>query len=279
MEKIILLVDDEENIRKDLGEFLQKKGFGVHKAASAQDARKIILSEHINYAIIDLKIDFESEFGGIDIINFLKRMQPRAKIIVLSAYSIDGIESKLEVELDSYIYKGAEGNYILNVSSEIEKLEKTIGKKTCFVIMPFSDSNSCSEEEWTEIYKNVIKPAVEDSGYNYACKRSEALYGNIIEGILDELNRADMVIADLTDKNPNVYYELGVRHALRDTTILLAQRIEDIPFDLKPYATQVYKWKTKPDRLSFKKKIKSIIKYIEDEPEKMTSPVRKYLKL
>lgn len=278
MKEVILLLDDEDNIRRDLGKFLQKSGYGVHKASSVEEARKIVLSEEIDCAIVDLKIDYETEFGGIQVVNFVKRIRPKAKAIVLSAYSLDdNIRSKFEVEIDGYIAKGGQENYILSVLLMLEELERKPELKTCFVIMPISNTTSCNEDEWTEIFEELIKPAVEESGYDYQCKRAQSFYGNIIKSIIDGLNRSDIVIADLTDKNPNVFYELGVRHTLRGSTMLISQSIDDVPSDLKSYATIIYKWKRSEDRKKFKDRIKDIIHLIETDPEKGSSPIRDYL--
>jgi CheY-like chemotaxis protein len=280
MKEVILLLDDEENIRRDLGGYLTNNGYGVHKARSIEEAKKIILSEHIDFAIVDLKIDYETEFGGAQIVNYAKRIHPKAKAIVLSASLLDEeINSKFEVEIDGYVDKGSQENYIIAVVRKLKELENIPKIKTCFVIMPFSSSKSCKEEEWTEIFNEHIKPAVEGAGFGYKCRRSRALCGNIIETILDDLNSADIVIADLTDRNPNVFYELGVRHALRGATVLISQNIDDIPFDLRPYAIQLYDWKLSENKRLFRERIKELIALIETHPEKASSPIRKYLNL
>lgn len=113
-------------------------------------------------------------------------------------------------------------------------------KKKCFVIMPFSTTKSCSENRWAQIFDYIIKPAVEDSGLGYVCERSSADRQNLIKGILEALNEANVVIADLTDSNPNVFYELGIRHTLANRTILIAQGKKHIPFDLTPYPVAFY---------------------------------------
>ena len=105
--------------------------------------------------------------------------------------------------------------------------------RVCFVIMPFSETKSCTEQEWTYIFDTVLKPAVEGAGLGYECHRSNATRGNIVAGIIRDLNDAYVVLADLTDRNANVFYELGVRHALTDRTIIVAQQRGDIPFDLE----------------------------------------------
>jgi len=52
--------------------------------------------------------------------------------------------------------------------------------RICFIIMPFSDAPSCTEDEWTKIFETLIKPAVEDDpGLGYECRRSAATRGNI----------------------------------------------------------------------------------------------------
>jgi DNA-binding NtrC family response regulator len=106
MKEVVLLLDDEENIRRDLGGYLMSHGYGVHKASSIEEAKKIILSENIDYAIVDLKIDYETEFGGAQIVNYAKRIHPKAKAIVLSAYTLDDeIKSRFEVDIDGYVHK------------------------------------------------------------------------------------------------------------------------------------------------------------------------------
>lgn len=276
--KKILLLDDEAHIRRDLGNYLQENGFAVHKASTIEEAKKIIISENLEYAIVDLQVDYEHDYSGTQVVNFIKRNKPRTKVIILSAYSIDEIiSSKLQLGYDGYLLKGDQENYIHAVFNKIIELEALNPKKLCFVIMPFSDTNTCSKKEWTEIFNHLIKPAVEESGFNFECKKSEALSGNIIEQILDDLNRADLVIADLTDRNPNVFYELGVRHALRNATILITQNIEHIPFDLRPYSTQLYLWKLTEDKQQFKARIKEIIEFMNMNPNKSISPVIKYL--
>lgn len=150
-------------------------------------------------------------------------------------------------------------------------------KKKCFVIMPFSDTQSCTEQKWTEIFEYIIKPAVEESGLSYECKRSVAERENIIKGILEALNKANVVIADLTDNNPNVFYELGVRHTLANRTILIAQGEEHIPFDLRPYPVAFYS--ESPAKIAeFKSDIKKKLEDIETNPERADNPVGDFLK-
>jgi len=101
-----------------------------------------------------------------------------------------------------------------------------IDPRLCFVLMPFDDS-------FKPIYDKVIKLTVEEADLD--CKRADDIFGTnpIIEDIWEYINKARIIIADLTNRNPNVFYEVGISHALGKRVILLAQKIEDVPFDLR----------------------------------------------
>lgn len=151
--------------------------------------------------------------------------------------------------------------------------------RTCFVIMPFSSTDTCTEEEWTWIFENVLKPAVEDAGLDYECRRSSATRGNIVADILRDLQEAYVVIADLTDRNVNVFYELGVRHSFSDRSIILAQRQEDIPFDLHAYAYHVYDWRTDTGRSELTRKVHQLLAEVDTNPDRSDNPVSDFLRL
>jgi len=143
--------------------------------------------------------------------------------------------------------------------------------KNIFVIMPFSSTASRKETEWTDIYERVFKPAITDCGYS--CERASPETGSLIKSIIERLKKSHIVLADLTDKNPNVLYELGVRHSISKRTIIVAQKIDDIPSDLQGYWHLRYL----PDRIDqFKIDLKDILQKIERDPDKSDSPVSDY---
>ncbi|MEW6404495.1 MAG: response regulator [Chloroflexota bacterium] len=283
MNTSILVLDDEEGIRRDLSKYLERDGYDVCIAKTIHEANEIIQLQKIDFAIIDLKIDYNSDYGGIKVIENINKLQPRAKTIVLSAYEKNReTENQLDkVTYYGYVPKGGETNYIRAVISELKRLKAKPPRRKCFVIMPFSSTKSCTEGQWLDIFENMIKPAVEGSGFDYECFRASLKIGNIIRDILDNLNKADIVIADMTDQNPNVFYELGVRHALRNATILVAQELHHVPFDLRHYAAILYDWTTQKGKEEFKNRITSAISEIEKDPDgaNVMSPIREYLKL
>jgi Nucleoside 2-deoxyribosyltransferase len=99
-------------------------------------------------------------------------------------------------------------------------------KNTCFVIMPL---HSVFEAE----YQRVIKPAIEDAGLE--CKRGDEIYTQqaIVHDIWQSIREARVVIAELSGRNPNVMYEIGLAHAIGKPIVLLTRNQDDVPFDLK----------------------------------------------
>lgn len=102
-----------------------------------------------------------------------------------------------------------------------------------FVLMPF-------DPEFQSIFEDLIRPALEDAGYEVARADSFQDQQNILRDIIYGLAKADLVIADLTTLNPNVFYELGLCHGLRIPTVLMAQSMDEVPFDLRSYKIQIY---------------------------------------
>ncbi len=116
-----------------------------------------------------------------------------------------------------------------------------------FIIMPFGIKEGVN---FNKVYGEYIKPALEEKGYNLFRADEELKAGEIRADMFQELLLADLVVADLSIDNPNVWYELGVRHALRSRGIVLIQG--DIrkyqPFDLYTDRKLLYHIKDgKPD--------------------------------
>lgn len=106
-------------------------------------------------------------------------------------------------------------------------------KPFAFVLMPFS-------ENFDDIYRLGIQAAAVESGI-LAERVDEQVYSEtMLERIYRQIDIADFIIADLTGKNPNVFYEIGYAHAKQKRCTLLTQRADDIPFDLKHHRHLVY---------------------------------------
>lgn len=106
-------------------------------------------------------------------------------------------------------------------------------KPFIFVLMPFSS-------DFDDIYRYGIKKACEEQGA-YCERVDEQMFdGAILDRIYNQIRKADVVVADMTGRNANVFYETGYAHALGKRVVLLTQNSDDIPFDLKHYTHIVY---------------------------------------
>jgi hypothetical protein len=111
---------------------------------------------------------------------------------------------------------------------------------SCFVIMPFSKTNGAhTEQYWTNHFDNFLKPLIEENG-SFAAHRSRALRGDIVRQIITNLVTSPIVVADLTDANSNVHWELGVRHSFKHGTITIAEEGTELPFDIGAQGTLFY---------------------------------------
>lgn len=110
---------------------------------------------------------------------------------------------------------------------------QTSPKPFCFVLMPF-------DKKFDDVYQLGIKEACGSAG-SY-CERvdEQIFHERILDRIYNQIAKADLIVADMTDRNPNVFYEVGYAHALAKPTILLTREAEDIPFDLKHFPHILY---------------------------------------
>lgn len=91
-----------------------------------------------------------------------------------------------------------------------------------------------------EIYDTVIKDTIIQTGLTPI--RADNIFspGIIIDNIFESIRSSKVVIADITEKNPNVYYELGLAHAMNKTVVLISQNVSDLPFDIQQHRVLEY---------------------------------------
>lgn len=146
-------------------------------------------------------------------------------------------------------------------------------RETCFVIMPFSKTtDEHTEEYWTEHYENFLKPLIEENP-NLEARRSEALRGDILKQIITDLVVSQVVVADLTDNNTNVYWELGVRQSFKHGTITIAEAGTKLPFDIGGKGTLFYYPKNHLKMKGFIKQFKEAIQDCCSHPDRPDSHV------
>lgn len=106
-------------------------------------------------------------------------------------------------------------------------------RKVCFVIAPIGDPDSETRKKSDQVLKHLIKPILDPK---YSIERADKMGrpGIITVQIVQQIFDAELVVADLTDRNPNVFYELAIRHAVRKPAIHIVSRgDQDVPFDVQ----------------------------------------------
>jgi len=136
--------------------------------------------------------------------------------------------------------------------------KSAISDKTCFVVMPF-------DLAFDAIYENAILAAI-DPIPHLSCVRADDIYGPrpIMADVWRSIQNADIVVADLTGKNPNVLYELGLAHATQKPVVLIAQSMEDIPFDLRAIRCLVYQGDRNSRDVLKQQLTKAVSEYLRD---------------
>lgn len=119
-------------------------------------------------------------------------------------------------------------------NEESAPFPSTKPKPLVFVLMPF-------DPKFDDVYELGIKAAVQEAG-GHAERLDEQIFTeSMLERIYSQISKADVIVADMTGRNPNVFYEVGYAHAMDKIVLLLTQEHEDIPFDLKHHPHLVYK--------------------------------------
>lgn len=140
---------------------------------------------------------------------------------------------------------------------------------TCFMMMPFG--------QWNDIYyKEIYFPAIRDADLEPV--RGDGIFtsGSVVEQIWEEIEKSKVLLADLTGKNPNVFYELGLAHAISKPVVFTAGSIDDVPFDLRHLRVIIYDirdplWSTK-----LRTSITAYLKSAKNDPNRsIPQPFRK----
>jgi hypothetical protein len=125
----------------------------------------------------------------------------------------------------------SQGTTSTGVSSEtLKKLGKTVSisaDDTCFVVMPFAPPLG-------NHYSLIYEPAIKKAGMK-PVRADDDIFatGKIMDQVWAGINTAKVLVAELTSRNPNVFYELGLAHALKKPVVLISSNENDVPFDVR----------------------------------------------
>lgn len=146
-------------------------------------------------------------------------------------------------------------------------------QKQCFVIAPIGDEGSEVRNRSDQILTYIIEPVAQKCGYEPLRADSISKPGIITAQIIEHLIEDPLVIADLTGKNPNVLYELAIRHVIRKPAVQIIQTGESLPFDIAASRTIQVDHHDLHSVDTCKKELEQQIHNVEKDPNDIDNPV------
>lgn len=140
-------------------------------------------------------------------------------------------------------------------------------KKTCFIVTPIGPDKSEIRRAAEGIIDSVIQPVLEELGFETAVAHRMYNTGSITKQVISRILNDDLVIANLTGLNPNVMYELAVRHAVRKPLVQLCLKDTVLPFDINDERTIFF-----TNDMAGVVEIKDNLKHMINEAMKDTEP-------
>ena len=146
-------------------------------------------------------------------------------------------------------------------------------KGTCFVIAPIGDEGSEIRRRSDQVLNHILTPAAADCGYKTVRADKISEPGLVTAQVIQHIVEDPMVIADLTDRNPNVFYELALRHAIKKPVVQIIRSGESIPFDVAASRTVHVNHKDLDSAAAAREEIIQKIKAAEQNPGEVDTPI------
>jgi len=158
---------------------------------------------------------------------------PQEKVSEFSSVFTDTLQKAELVEEHNDKFRvvdfSADGASTAGQSARLKKLGKSVtvdANDSCFVMMPFAKPHG-------DYYSKIYEPAITKAGLRPVRADNEIFgAGKIMDQVWSGIASAKVLVAELTTKNPNVFYELGLAHALKKPVVLVSSNEADVPFDL-----------------------------------------------
>lgn len=146
-------------------------------------------------------------------------------------------------------------------------------EKLCFVISPIGDPDSETRKRSDQVLRHVVRPAATSCGYKAVRADEIDKPGMITSQVIQHVVNDALVVADLTERNPNVFYELAIRHALRKPLVQIIRKGEAIPFDVAGTRTIYVDHKDLDSVEAAKNEIIEQIKALEKDSSDIETPI------
>lgn len=149
-------------------------------------------------------------------------------------------------------------------------------KKRCFMITPIGEAGSNIRQHADWVFNFVLAPVMQERGYEIA--RADKMHDPLMitDSIFDALTKSEVCVADLTMLNANVFYELGIRHALELPVIHIAQTGTALPFDNAGYRTIMFDRQCYDSMMRLKADINAQMDTIEKPDFNLSNPLTQF---
>lgn len=151
--------------------------------------------------------------------------------------------------------------------------DEASAEKLCFVICPISDKGTPTHKRSDQVLRHIIEPAAKECGYKAFRADEITAPGIITNQVIDHLINDPLVIADLTDHNANVFYELAVRHAVGKPLVQIIDSQQHIPFDVSQMRTIKFDVHDLDSVANCRKEIVEHIETVEKDPALVDNPI------
>ncbi|GEM_PF-4502992 len=133
------------------------------------------------------------------------------------------------------------GNMVTKKDAQLADKAKVNSEKVCFIVAPIGANGTDIRRATEGLMDAVLRPLLEDKhGYRVEIAHEISVGGSISDQIINYLLEASLVIVDLTGLNPNVMYELAIRHCIGLPLVVIAREGTDLPFDVVQERTIFY---------------------------------------
>lgn len=197
-----------------------------------------------------------------------------AERIVSVAHALDGIRSNSPV--GNGLVASADSSYVVSNPNLITSAHATF-EAAAFYVTPIGEIGSPQRKHADMFANSIVEPALEESGLKLVRADQIESPGMITKQIIEYLVRSRLVIADLSFHNPNVFYELAVRHMMQKPTVQIMRRLDRIPFDVSQNRTVIIDEEDKYDLIAnmpiFVAYLRAQIRHALDLSESSDNPI------
>lgn len=146
-------------------------------------------------------------------------------------------------------------------------------QKKCFIIGPIGSEGSDTRRDADFLLEGIIKEAMKSSGYKIIRADRVSTVGSITTDVVNHILKSDLIIADLSEHNPNAFYELGIAHAAEKNVIHVCRKDFSIPFDNNHERTVLFDIRSWESIEKARIQISEMVAHIERPDFKVSNPV------